>query len=190
LSLRHSTDISHITDYLFVSSAPQAADAGAIAGRNIGLIISMIGNRRPPAVFDEPPLRLLWLETYDTFLTPIPTNKLLQGVHAALPVIADGRAVLCYCAKGRHRSVAMAAAILIAQGCGAADAMAQLRARRQVAHPQAWHIRRRIEQFERVWQQSGERRAQACRQPGERYSAFVTNSLSRLLWSLRMGQNS
>jgi protein-tyrosine phosphatase len=186
---RDSRDMSQITDYLFVSSAPQATDAAAIAGHNIGLVISMIGNRRPPAVFDKAPLRLLWLETYDTFLTPIPTNKLLRGVQAALSVIEDGRAVLCYCAKGRHRSVAMAAAILIAQGCSAADAMAQLRARRQVAHPQAWHIRRRIEQFERVWQQPGERRVQARPQPEERYSEFVTNSLSKLLWSLGLGQN-
>jgi protein-tyrosine phosphatase len=105
-------------------------------------------------------------------------------------MIEDGRAVLCYCAKGRHRSVAMAAAILIAQGCSAAEAMAQLRARRRVAHPQAWHIRRRIEQFERVWQQPVERRAHACRQPEERYSEFATNSLSKLLWSLGLGQNS
>jgi protein tyrosine phosphatase (PTP) superfamily phosphohydrolase (DUF442 family) len=188
LPLKESIDISQIADYLFVSSAPQAADAGAIAGRNIGLIISMIGNRRPPAVFDEPPLRLLWLETYDTFLTPIPTNKLLEGVQAALSVIADGRAVLCYCAKGRHRSVAMAAAILIARGLSAPEAMDRLRSQRRVAHPQAWHIRQRIEQFERVWRKQSEQLGPLSQQPREVYSEFITRTLSRVCWRLGLGR--
>jgi hypothetical protein len=47
--------------------------------------------------------------------------------------------------------VALAAAILIARGHSAADAMRLLRQQRAVADPGIWYIRRQIEAFEREW---------------------------------------
>jgi prolyl-tRNA editing enzyme YbaK/EbsC (Cys-tRNA(Pro) deacylase) len=47
--------------------------------------------------------------------------------------------------------VAMAAAILIAQGRTAAQAMQLVRDKRAPADPQLWYIRRQIEKFERHW---------------------------------------
>ena len=76
-----------------------------------------------------------------------------EGVRAAAPIIAQGRKVLVHCHYGRHRSVAMAAAILIAQGATAREAMAMLSARRASADPHIWYIRRQIEKFERHWRE-------------------------------------
>ncbi len=152
-----STDISEITDSLLVGAEPRAEDSSEIVRRNVRLIISMIGTSHPPQCFGEEPLACLWLPSFDTFLTPIAASKLLQGVEAANRTIANGGRVLVYCQKGRHRSIIMAAAILIANGFSADEAIKLLRSRRQVADPQTWYIRRQIVKFEALWKarQSG-----------------------------------
>ncbi len=146
-----STDISQITDSLLVGAEPRAEDSAEIARHNVRLIISMIGGARPPQCFGEEPLSCLWLPSFDTFLTPIAAKKLLQGVEAANRTISNGGRVLVYCQKGRHRSVIMAAAILIATGYSADEAIKLLRARRRVADPETWYIRRQIVRFEALW---------------------------------------
>ncbi len=144
-------DISKITDWLFVGAQPESAWAPELCALGIGLVISMRAESRPHPAFAQPPLASLWLRTHDTFFTPIPLSVLEAGVRAALPVIDAGRAVLIHCRAGRHRSVAQAAAVLIAQGSTAAEAMRLLRERRPAADPGIWYIRRRIDQFERHW---------------------------------------
>ncbi len=145
-------DISQITPHLYIGAQPEHDRAPDLCALNIGLVISMRGEARPHPAFGQPPLRSLWLRTYDTIFTPIPVRTLEAGVRAALPVIEQGQAVLVHCQFGRHRSVALAAAILIAQGYSAEAAMQLLREKRAAADPQAWHIRRVIRQFERHWQ--------------------------------------
>ena len=144
-------DISPITNDLYISAKPDAARADELHGLNIGLIIDMRGDHRPKPVFMQPPFTMLWLPTFDLFFTPIRMETLEQGVRAALATIAQGRRVLVHCQHGRHRSVAMAAAILIGQGYTAKDAMRLIRQKRRVADPNIWHIRRRIEMFEPYW---------------------------------------
>ena len=144
-------DISEITDYLYVGAQPAHTSAADLGALNVGLVINMRAESKPHAVFSAPPLSVLWLRTYDFILAPIQMPVLEQGVRAAAPVIAKGQKVLVHCHRGRHRSVAMAAAIMIAQGYTAREAMARLRAQRACADPQAWHIRRQIERFERHW---------------------------------------
>jgi protein tyrosine phosphatase (PTP) superfamily phosphohydrolase (DUF442 family) len=148
-------DISQITDYLYVGAQPSATDAEQLGALNVRLIISMSGMVRPPEALTRPPLKMLWLQTFDTILTPIPISKLVQGVQAALPVIQNGGCVLVHCREGRHRGVAMGAAILIAMGYSAKDAMRLLKAKREVADPQAWHIQWRIREFEKYWHKNG-----------------------------------
>jgi protein-tyrosine phosphatase len=146
-------DITPITDYLYVGGQPAHTDCDALCGLNVGLVINMRGESKPHAAFGAPPLNVLWLRTYDFFLTPITMATLLKGVEAAAPYIAQGQKVLVHCRHGRHRSVAMAAAIMIAQGHSAAEAMARLSAQRPAADPHIWYIRRQIEQFERHWRE-------------------------------------
>jgi len=150
---RYPSDISQITEYLYISSWPRGEHVDEIVALNVRLILSMHW-RRPSEILGHPPVRLLWLPTVDTPLTPIPIRKLRKGVLAALPVIRDGGAVLVHCVGGRHRSVAMAACVLIGMGYSADDAMRLIIEKRPAADPYIWYIQSRIRKFERHWQRT------------------------------------
>ncbi len=181
-------NVSQITEYLFVGAEPQAMHFDELCARNVRLIISMIGAHRPPEAFGQPPCQLLWLETYDTILTPIPIGRLMQGVRMALPVIQGGGSVLVYCRQGRHRSVAMAAAILIAMGHPANEAMHLIRSRRRVADPHARHIRRQILEFERRWPGWEDGQGASHQGLGDVYCESTTALISRLAVRLGLGR--
>ena len=146
-------DISRITDYLFVSAWPEGDHADEILALNIRLILSMHW-LRPSKRLNHPPLRVLWLPTIDTPITPMPIGTLRRGVETALPVIEEGWGVLAHCRAGVHRSVAMACWVLIGMGCTADDAMDLVARQRDVADPHVWYIRRRIERFESRWKET------------------------------------
>lgn len=159
-------DISQITDYLFISAWPEGEHAEEIRALGIRLILSMHW-RRPAKTLGDPPVRVLWLPTIDTPLTPIPIRTLERGVEAALPVIRDGGRVLSHCVAGVHRSVAMASCILIAMGNSAEESMRVIKEHRPVADPTVWYIRRRIMKFEQFWQNEGKYRQDARNSGGE-----------------------
>ncbi len=69
-----------------------------------------------------------------------------------MKTIAKGGKVYAHCAAGVHRSVALAAAILIAQGFDLEAAIRLIKDRRASADPDAWYIRRRIKKFAESWQ--------------------------------------
>jgi protein tyrosine phosphatase (PTP) superfamily phosphohydrolase (DUF442 family) len=144
--------VSQITDYLYIAPRRLAHDVGNVRRLGVRLVISMIALRRPPRALSTPPLRVLWLQTVDFPLLPIPVRTLNRGVEVALPVIRDGHRVLVFCEGGRHRSVAMASAILIGTGYSADEAMRLVAGRREVADPWAWHIQRQIRRFEAHWE--------------------------------------
>ena len=66
-----TADISQITDQLFISSWPEGKHYQEIVDLNIRLILSMHWIR-PSRTLNQPPLKLLWLWTIDTPLTPMP----------------------------------------------------------------------------------------------------------------------
>jgi protein-tyrosine phosphatase len=149
-------DISQITEYLYISAWPSREHVGEIVNLNVRLILSMHW-RRPAETLGRPPVRLLWLPTIDTPLTPIPIRTLRKGVGAALPIIHNGSSVLVHCVAGRHRSVAMAACVLIAMGYNADDAMHLIKEKRPIADPYVWYIQSRIRKFEHEWRNSDAR---------------------------------
>ena len=144
-------DFSPITDSLLIGTSPGRRDFDTLRGMGVGLVINMrfSPGPRPPA--GDPSLRYVWFRTFDNPVLPIPIRALIQGVHIALEEIKAGGKVYTHCAAGRHRSVAMAASILIAQGLAPEGAMKLIKERRPVADPNAFHIRRRILLFERQW---------------------------------------
>ena len=144
-------NVSRITEYLFISTRLREEDLEAIRKLDVKLIVGMIAGLPPPRRLAELEIDTLWLGTFDFFLFPIPLATLYRGVQAALPVIHQGHQVLVYCQAGRHRSVAMAAAILIGMGHSADEAMALIVEKRPVADPGVWHIRRQIRRFEKYW---------------------------------------
>ena len=144
-------DASQITDYLYISAWPRGDHAEEIRAMNVRLILSMHWIR-PSRTLGHPPVRLLWLPTFDNALAPMPIATLQRGVEAALPVIQEGYRVLVHCRAGVHRSVAMACCVLISMGQTADQAMQLVEQKRSVADPHAWYIERRIYKFEQLWQ--------------------------------------
>jgi hypothetical protein len=143
-------DVSAITEQIFVGRQPGKRDEEAVRRIAPALIISMLGGP-PPESVRSVGAPFLSLPTRDNLLFPIPIERLEQGVQAALPVIRSGGRVLIYCRQGRHRSVALAACLLVALGSSSREAAALVRAKRRQADPKAWHIWRRIVAFERRW---------------------------------------
>ncbi|MES0362077.1 MAG: dual specificity protein phosphatase [Anaerolineales bacterium] len=143
-------DISKITKQLYIAAHPRTEDAIEIRDLNVRLVLNMIFIR-PAKVYNQPPFRMLTLRTFDSIFLPIPIGKLKKGVETALPVLEAGNGVLVYCREGRHRSVAMAAAVLIGLDYSADQAMQLIKSQRAKADPYAWHIQRRIRKFEEIW---------------------------------------
>ena len=143
-------DVSAITDQLFIAARPHARHVEHVRGLGVDLVLSMIWFA-PTRALTQPPFRLIRLPSFDNPLLPIPLSMLRRGASAAALVLDAGGRVLVYCLAGRHRSVAMASCILIAEGMTADEAMDTIVAHRPVADPHARHIERRIRAFERDW---------------------------------------
>lgn len=145
-------DISQVAESVFISAWPESQHVDEILALNIRLVLSMHW-MRPSRALGRPPLRLLWLPTFDSPLAPMPMAFLHRGVEAALPVIQEGYGVLAHCGYGIHRSVAMTCCVLIGTGLRADEAMELVKTQRPVADPYARHIQARIRKFEREWQE-------------------------------------
>jgi protein-tyrosine phosphatase len=145
-----SPHISRITDYLYISAFPRGEHVAEIVALGVRLVLSMHW-MRPTKMLGKPPVKLLWLPTFDFILLPMPIKTLNKGVRAALPVIENGGAVLVHCKSGVHRSVAQAACVLIGMGYTADEAMELIKEKRAVADPDARHIHSRIRKFEQQW---------------------------------------
>lgn len=143
--------ISQITDYLCIAARNDIKEIEMLRQLEIRLIIDMVIHRRPPGEVAELNVEVISLPAVDFILLPIPIKLLNRGVEKALPILQDDGRVLVYCQVGRHRSVAMAACILISQGYSANEAMTLIADRRSKADPYAWHIQRQICKFEQYW---------------------------------------
>jgi hypothetical protein len=141
-------DASAITGQLYIASRPRTRHVEDVRGLKVDLVLSMIWFA-PPRALTRPPFRLMRLPTFDLWLLPMPLFMLRRGVSAAVPVLEAGGRVLVYCRAGRHRSVVMAACILVAMGMTADEAMDTIVAHRPIADPHARHIERRIREFEK-----------------------------------------
>lgn len=144
-------NFSLITDDLFIGNTPFAKHYDQLHTLGVRLIINMRLSRGPESDSHDPPINVLWLRTIDSPLFPIPIYKLMRGAQAALDTIHYGGKVYAHCAYGRHRSVAMGACILIAQGMSPTDAMKLIESRRTVADPHAFYIKPRILMFAERW---------------------------------------
>ena len=140
-------DFSKITDDLFVGTTPSTGDYSLLHDLGVRLVINMRWEHRLHPDLHAEPLSILWLRTIDSPFFPIPMRALQRGAQAALKAIrADGK-VYAHCAGGRHRGVAMGAAVLIAQGHSPQEAMELIKTNRPVADPGVFYIRNRILRF-------------------------------------------
>jgi protein-tyrosine phosphatase len=144
-------DFSRITDDLFIGVTPAVTDYNHLRDLGVRLVINMRIEHPPRPDPLHPSLSFRWLRTIDSPFFPIPIRTLKRGARAALETIHNGGKVYAHCAGGRHRGVAMGAAILIAQGYDPQAAMQLIKARRSISDPYAFYIRSRILRFARQW---------------------------------------
>jgi protein-tyrosine phosphatase len=144
-------NFSTITNDLFIGTTPSAVDYNQLRDLDVRLIINMRFRRGPAPDLHVPPIELLWLRTIDNPFFPISIDKLMRGTHAALETIRNGGKVYSHCVHGVHRSVAMGAAILIAQGHDVDAAMQLIKAHRKAADPHVFYIHSRILRFANQW---------------------------------------
>ena len=147
-----AVNFSRITDDLFIGTTPLVKDYQRLHDLGVRLVINMRWEHRLRPDPHEQPLSLLWLRTIDSPFFPIPMRALQRGVLAALETIQAGEKVYAHCAGGRHRAVAMGAAILIAQGHGAREAIELIKSKRRFADPDIFYIRNRVLRFARQWE--------------------------------------
>jgi protein tyrosine phosphatase (PTP) superfamily phosphohydrolase (DUF442 family) len=148
-------NFSKITDSLFIGDTPRRDEYDTLRDLGVRLIINMRFEKYPTRDIHQPPLNFLWLPTIDSPVLVIPVRFLVRGVRAALATIREGGKVYTHCAKGRHRGVAMGAAILIALGYDPAEAMQLIKLQRPSADPDIFYIRRRILRFAFAWKRFG-----------------------------------
>ena len=148
-------DFSQITNDLFIGTMPTAMDYDSLRDLGVRLVINMRFMRGPQPDLHPEALNFLWLRTIDSPIILVPIQKLIQGTQAALETIRNGGRVYSHCAKGRHRSVAMGAAILIAQGHTPETAMQLIKKQRPIADPGIYYIRSRILTFAQSWKPGG-----------------------------------
>jgi protein tyrosine phosphatase (PTP) superfamily phosphohydrolase (DUF442 family) len=156
-------DYSQITDQLYIGRTPSQADYDRLQDLGVKLILNMRFLRGGPPRGTDHGMTYVRLPTFDTPLLPIPVESLVRGTRLALEVMRSGGKIYAHCSRGRHRSVAMAAAILIAQGMPPSEAMQLIKRKRAAADPGARHIRPRILQFARQW--SEQEAARGARTP-------------------------
>jgi len=145
-------DFSRITDDLFIGTTPLVKDYQRLRDLGVQLVINMRWEHRLRPDTHAQPLSLLWLRTIDSPFFPIPIRALQRGARAALETIRTGGKVYAHCAGGVHRGVAMGAAVLIAQGHDPQEAMNLIKAKRRIADPHIFYIRRRILRFAQKWE--------------------------------------
>jgi protein tyrosine phosphatase (PTP) superfamily phosphohydrolase (DUF442 family) len=144
-------DFSPITNDIYIGTTPKATDYDLLRELGVKLVINMRFGRSPYPDSHPEPLDFLWLRTLDSPFMLIPIQMLIKGTLAALETIQKGGKVYSHCAKGRHRSVAMGAAILIAQGYSPESAMNLIKLQRPISDPGLFYVRSRIFQFAHHW---------------------------------------
>jgi protein-tyrosine phosphatase len=141
-------DMSPITDWLYVGRTPRRRDYRDLQDKGITMVINMRAERpfwpkKQPGLIQD-----VWVPSLDAPLCFVDQRRLLATAKRAQQVIQNGGKVYVFCRRGRHRSVAMAAAILMLQGYKHDDLTALFAKKRPVADLTAYQVRRALKRFE------------------------------------------
>ena len=149
LNFRKQTkfNFSKITDYLLIGTTPKPSDYEQLKKLGVDLVINMRADSKATSNL----IPTLWVPWLDIWYIRISPRILKNAVMQSRQVIASKGKIYVYCKVGRHRSVVMAAAILIAQGYSADKAMQLIKSKRPIADPEPNYIKKSIFNFERWW---------------------------------------
>lgn len=148
---KKTLDYSNITDRLMIGVTPKNIDYLTLKSLGVKLIINMRAERYAPRFRNRKFIKTVWVPTFDSRLLPIRPNRLVATVKLASGIINNGGKVYVYCRRGRHRSVVMGAAILIAQKFTVQDSVKLIKNNRKIADPDKQHIKRAIVDFAKFW---------------------------------------
>jgi rhodanese-related sulfurtransferase len=138
-----------ITPDLLMGTTPHGENFKTLKDLNVGLIINMRAEHRPLKPPDN--IQFIWLPNFDSKYFPIRPKHLINTVTKANQILDSYKKLYIYCRAGRHRSLVMTAAILISRGYTAEAAINLITSKRQVADPEAEHIKRAVFDFESYW---------------------------------------
>src|SRR5919106_2014302 len=119
-------NVSPVNEQLLVGGHVPVAAYARLRAMGITHVIDVRAERRDDReAFAAVGIELLHLSAPDRHAVPL--DALRQGVHWALPRLANGGQVFCHCEHGVGRGPSMALAILVAQGWDATDAYRLIR---------------------------------------------------------------
>ena len=141
-------NMSWITPYLAVGGRILPADIHRLAAAGVTRVVDTRSEHKDDeAALHAAGIELLYLPTPDTH--PLSLDELATGSRWANQQIVQGQRVLVHCEHGVGRSVLLTAAVLVARGMSADQAMALIMRKRWQAAPNHRQMRR-LQEFEVV----------------------------------------
>ncbi len=140
-------DKSQITDSLYVGRTPRKGDYQALHDLGITLLVNMRAEWPSPLVARQKLIQDVWVPSLDLPIGFVSQKRLLATAQLAKKVIDAGGKVYVFCHKGRHRSVAMASAILMLQGYSLDEVHSLFAMQRPVADLERYQVRRSVRRF-------------------------------------------
>ncbi len=148
LPLPDRLNMSWITPYLAVGGRILPGDIHRLAAAGVTRVVDTRSEHKDDeAALAAAGIELLYLPTPDTH--PLSLDELGTGSHWANQQIVQGQRVLIHCEHGVGRSVLLTAAVLVARGMSADQAMALIMRKRWQAAPNHRQMRR-LQEFEVV----------------------------------------
>jgi protein tyrosine phosphatase (PTP) superfamily phosphohydrolase (DUF442 family) len=141
-------NMSWITPYLAVGGRILPADIHRLAAAGVTRVVDTRSEHKDDeAALAAAGIGLLYLPTPDTY--PLSLDELEAGSRWVNQQIVQGQRVLIHCEHGVGRSVLLTAAVLVARGMSADQAMALIMRKRWQAAPNHRQMRR-LQEFEVV----------------------------------------
>lgn len=140
-------DMSQITDWLYVGRTPRYSDYPSLHDKGIDLVINMRIEWPLSLIRPHKLISTKWVPSMDAPIGFVGQKRLLATALQAQAVIRNGGKVYVFCRRGRHRSVAMASAILMLQGYKRDELVALFAKQRAVADLQVYQVRRALDRF-------------------------------------------
>jgi protein tyrosine phosphatase (PTP) superfamily phosphohydrolase (DUF442 family) len=139
-------NMSWITPYLAVGGRILPQDIHRLAAAGVTRVVDTRSEHKDDeAALAAAGIGLLYLPTPDTY--PLSLDELETGARWANQQIVQGQRVLIHCEHGVGRSVLLTAAVLVARGMSADQAMALIMRKRWQAAPNHRQMRR-LQEFE------------------------------------------
>jgi protein tyrosine phosphatase (PTP) superfamily phosphohydrolase (DUF442 family) len=139
-------NMSWITPYLAVGGRILPEDIHRLATAGVTRVVDTRSEHKDDeAALHVAGIELLYLPTPDTY--PLSLDELEAGARWANQQIVQGQRVLIHCEHGVGRSVLLTAAVLVARGMSADQAMALIMRKRWQAAPNHRQMRR-LQEFE------------------------------------------